>query len=130
MGDLLASSKHADEPVVSDEVANKLMEVEILYILASRPAATGELVAQLKGTFGLETDSTQVGQMIEKLDTLRWIRKFSSFEADGSLSGSIREAFSITPMGLAKLGGWIESLSEIALTMQLGLHQRVVVDED
>jgi len=41
-----------------------------------------------------------------------------------------QESFSITPLGLSLLSEWIESLSEITLTMQLGLNQRVITAEE
>jgi len=44
---------------VMNEIADKLSEVEVLYILASKPRNLVQLVTQLENTFGLQ--STPIG---------------------------------------------------------------------
>lgn len=110
------------------EIAGKLDVVEVLYVLASKPAIVLDLNGRLKAAFGLEMDFSRVGEVVEILDSRRLIRKFSNYSNE---SQSIpQEALTITALGLSKLGEWIESLSEIALTMQLGLDQRIVVSRE
>ena len=51
----------------SREVTQKLVDVEMLYILASKPKSLMELTAQLKTTFGLETTSNVVKENLADL---------------------------------------------------------------
>jgi len=108
------------------EIAVKLDTVEVLYVLALRPANISNLGDRLKSTFGFEMDSSRITDVIEILHSSGLIRKFSNYLDESQALRSPQEAFSITPLGLSKLAEWIESLSEITLTMQLGLDQRIV----
>ncbi len=128
MGNLLAPDEL--DPRAVSEIAAKLTEVEVLYILASKPAAVAELLGRVRNTFGLEADPIQIEDVVDTLDSRKLIRRFSSFPGETSHVGPSEESFSITLLGLVKLGKWIESLSEIAIIMQLGLNQRVVVAKD
>jgi len=116
----------------SREITQKLAGVEILYILASKPKTLTELTAQLKTTFGLETVSTAVVENLLDLRSRKFVRSFSSHPIlnQPAADNSSHESFSITPLGLSTLSEWIESLSEITLTMQLGLNQRVTIAEE
>ena len=113
-----------------NEIADKLIIVETLYILAASPASPREVVNRLKSIFGLDSNENRVIGVLGGLADRNLIRKFSNFP-DQTLSLNLSsESFSITPLGLKKLGEWLESLSEITLTMQLGLNQRLVVTKE
>ncbi len=116
----------------SREITQKLADVEILYILASKPKSLTELTARLKKTFGLETTSAVVKENLLDLRLRKFVRSFSNHPvANQSVADNFHhESFSITPLGLSTLSEWIESLSEVTLTMQLGLDQRVTVAEE
>ena len=119
----------ASYPMQTTEIARKLTEVEILYVLACKPKTLSELAAQMETTFGLETMDGMVTENLLTLKSRKFVRSFSNQPiANQSDSNDFAfESFSITPLGLSILGQWIESLSEITLTMQLGLHQRVAI---
>jgi hypothetical protein len=121
-----------DDSLEVNEVAGKLIEVEVLYVTSSKPAKLHELAGRLKATFGLDAKPHEINEAIESLESQRVIRRLSNYPIDAS-THSIEistDTFSITPLGLGKLGDWIESLSEIVLTMQLGLDQRVLVSNE
>jgi hypothetical protein len=109
------------------DVASRLTEIEVLYAVASKPLSAQDLVGRLETTFGLETDIASIGEVLSGLVDLGLIRRFSNSSYPNPSS---RESFSITPTGITKLSRWIESLSEITLTMQLGLHQRIAIAEE
>ncbi len=110
----------------ANEIADSLVGVEALYILAANPATTREVVSRLRTNFGLDAETDQIRPVLANLITRKLIRNF------GSLPGQVTplDSFSITPLGLSTLSKWLESLSEITLTMQLGLSQRLVVAEE
>jgi len=62
----------------SREITQKLADIEILYILASKPKTSTELTAQLKTTFGLETVSAVVTENLVDLGSRKFVRSFSS----------------------------------------------------
>jgi len=107
----------------SGEIAAKLIEVEVLYGFAPKPFTISELSNRLQTSFGLETDRTSLEETVDNLVSDGLLRNFSNYSADPE------KFFSITPDGLSKLGEWIESLSEITLMMQLGLHQRIAMTD-
>jgi len=115
---------------VQYEIAQKLYEVEVLYILASKPLSLNQLVDKMKTTFGLVTNPVELKRVLDMLDSGRLARKFSGYPKDNPPIGVSQESFSITPLGLRKFGHSLEALAEITLTMQLGLEQRVVVAEE
>jgi len=113
-----------------NEIADKLVIIETLYILAASPASPRDVVSRLKSIFGFDSNEDQVVEVLGGLADRNLIRKFSNLP-DQTLSLKLSsESFSITPLGLKKLGEWLESLSEITLTMQLGLNQRLVVAKE
>jgi hypothetical protein len=123
MGNLVGSKT----PSELSDVASRLTEIEVLYAVASKPLSAQDLVDRLETTFGLETDIVSIGVVLAGLVDSGFIRRFSS---SGYPNPSSRESFSIAPTGITKLSRWIESLSEITLTMQLGLHQRIAIAEE
>jgi len=126
MGELIVSSESTKSHEAS-EIVDKLVEVETLYVLASKPAALPDLVSRLRTIFGFESN-LGISGVLEELQSRKLIRKFSNYPS--TVVGSGQESFSITPLGLSKLSNWLESLSEITLTMQLGLDQRITVAQD
>jgi len=113
----------------TDEIAESLITVETLYIIASNPVSLRELTGRLKTNFGMNVSADQVNQVLENLVEGRMIRKFVNIPGNGTAETGL-EAFSITPLGLSRLSKWLESLSEITLTMQLGLNQRLASAEE
>jgi hypothetical protein len=89
-----------------------------------------ELTAQLRTTFGLETTSNVVKENLVDLRSRKLVRSFSNHPNQQLADNFPYESFSITPLGLSTLSEWIESLSEVTLTMQLGLNQRVSIAEE
>ena len=114
----------------TDEIAENLITVEILYIIAANPTSAREMIARLKTNFGLVAEADHVNVHLENLIVERMIRKFATIPGQDASAGVSQEAFSITPFGLSNLGRWLESLSEITLTMQLGFKQRLASAED
>lgn len=112
------------------EIACKLDIVEVLYVLASKPGTVSDLNSRLRATFGFEMEFSRSREVIEILDSRKLVRKFSNYQSENHSAVSSQEAFSITPAGLTKLDEWLQSLSEITLTMQLGLDQRILVSEE
>jgi hypothetical protein len=126
MGELVVSESTKSRGV--NEISDKLVEVETLYVLASKPVALQDLVSRLRTIFAFESNIDGVNEVLEQLQSRKMVRRFSYYPT--TAIGSGQESFSITPLGLSKLGEWLESLSEITLTMQLGLDQRIMVAED
>ncbi|MDA4110999.1 MAG: hypothetical protein OK439_00560 [Thaumarchaeota archaeon] len=111
-----------------DCLQEKLIDVEILYILTSKPTNISELKNNLNSTFGLKVDISALSEKLAELESEKLVRWFQ-LQPTGSksaLNGLVEKSFSVTPKGLITLQGWIESLSEITLTLQLGLNQRVI----
>jgi len=113
-----------------NEIADKLVIIETLYILAASPASPRDVVSRLKSIFGFDSNEDQVVEVLGGLADRNLIRKFSNLPDQTLSLKLLSESFSITPLGLKKLGEWLESLSEITLTMQLGLNQRLVVAKE
>jgi len=86
----------------------------------------------LKTTFGLETVSAVVKEKLLDLKSRKFVGSFSNHPISNQhvADNLPYESFAITPVGLSTLSGWIESLSEVTLTMQLGLNQRVTIAEE
>jgi hypothetical protein len=125
------SNASGNHELKNREISQKLCDVEILYILASNPKTLETLVGRLKTIFGLETVTKVVLDRLTELMSHKLVISFSSRlegqKVDGNYS---HESFSLTPLGLNALSEWIEALSEITLTMQLGLDQRIMVAEE
>jgi hypothetical protein len=113
-----------------NEIADKLVVVETLYILAPNSASPREVVGRLKNIFGFDSNGDRVMAVLESLAARNLIRKSSNFADQSPSLNLLSESYSITPHGLRKLGEWLESLSEITLTMQLGFNQRLVACEE
>lgn len=62
-----------------NEIADKLVIVEILYILAANPASTREVGSSLKTIFGLDSDGDRMAEVLESLVARNLVRKFSNF---------------------------------------------------
>lgn len=103
------------------ELSHKLSDIEILFLLASRPHSLSNLADQLKSTFGSDLAPDMVFGIVDELITQGLVRRYSNIYEETSSS------YSITPLGLSKLAERLESLSEIVLKMQLGLNQQVLV---
>jgi hypothetical protein len=120
-----------DYELQNREISQKLCDVEILYILSSNPKTLETLVGRLKYIFGLEIGTKVVLDRLTELILQKLVISFSSRLEGQQIGGNYsHESFSLTPLGLNTLSQWIEALSEITLTMQLGLDQRIMVAEE
>jgi hypothetical protein len=110
-----------------NEISEKLIGIEVLYVLASKPCGNSELASRLMTTFGFEVDSKTLEDVIEELESLHLVGGSSNYSGNKPLD--THDLFSVTSLGMTKLREWIESLSEITLTMQFGLHQRLATPQ-
>lgn len=121
----LYSSYESD---VTQAVAHQLIEVEILYLLSYQPMTGSSLNDSLRRIFDLRVSLSELSGKLRYLEKEGLVKSVVSF---GNGVGnkdhtSIESGYSITPLGSKALATYIESLSTVALTMQLGLNQKLV----
>jgi hypothetical protein len=117
------------EVTKTDEIAESLVTVEILYILASNPASQLQILNRLRTNFDLIADADRVKKVMEELIAGRMIGNSQIFSGMNP-SRRHRKLSRLRLSGLSKLSELLESLSEITLTMQLGLNQRLASAEE
>jgi DNA-binding PadR family transcriptional regulator len=109
----------------SSNLIRRIADVEILYVLSSKPMSAKNLIEALKTTFELSISS---GITRELLANLASEDKVAVFRRTGSSeSASFDDIYGTTQRGLKLLKESVESLSEIVLTMQLGFNQKLLL---
>ena len=109
----------------STQLAQRLADVEILCLLSFQSMTINYLTDSLRTTFGLSISLPAVGEILSQLEidyAIEPIRKVGSPEPNISSD----KVYAITTRGLKLLKEYIGSLSEIALTMQLGFNQKII----
>ena len=102
-------------------VREKVLDLEILYLLNLRPKRASELRNLLVSTFRVNASDEIIASRISYLVSLGLARM-----SVGSATQVDNCMYSLTPKGAKELDEGIQSLSEIALTMQLSLTQPLV----
>ncbi|MGI0090288.1 MAG: hypothetical protein ACREBS_01135 [Nitrososphaerales archaeon] len=106
----------------STSVALQLLDVEILYLISYRPLTLNNLVDSFNSTFDLFVSPSA---LFGRLRYLERADKLKSFQKLG-VGSDYGELYSITLFGSKKLSGNMQSISEIALTMRLGINPKVI----
>lgn len=109
----------------SEQLIQRLADVEILYILSYQPMKLNNLVDSLRATFDLSFGQASVYEILANLESESLVAVFRKTESSVH-SESSDDVYGITPAGLKLLKGHIESLSSITLTMQLGFGQKLI----
>ncbi|MDG6905102.1 MAG: hypothetical protein JRN20_04875 [Nitrososphaerota archaeon] len=119
-------SANKDVQSISDsgQLVQRLADVEILYLLSLQPLELNNLVRTLRTTFEYSTVKGTVSQLLASLEAEGLVASFRKEATE--LGNSCSELFGITPTGLKLLRVHVESISGMALTMQLGYNQKLV----
>jgi DNA-binding PadR family transcriptional regulator len=107
----------------SQELVQRLADLEILYILSFQPMKLNGLVDSLRTAFDLSASRATVREILANLEAENLI---AAFRESAEHKDSSDDVYGIAPIGLKLLKRYIESLSEITLTMQLGFSQMLV----
>ncbi|MDG6995418.1 MAG: hypothetical protein JRN52_05805 [Nitrososphaerota archaeon] len=102
-------------------VREKVLDLEILYLLNLRPKRASELRDLLESMFRVKASDEIVASRISYLVSSGLARM-----TVGSATQADKWMYSLTPKGAKEMDEGIQSLSEIALTMQLSLTQPLV----
>ena len=104
------------------DVKEKVLDLEILYLLNLKPSKPRELGRFLLEIFELDLKETFISSRLDHLVFSDLIKKTKEETA-----GNEEALFSLTPRGAKSLDGGIQKLSQIALTMQLSLAQPLII---
>ena len=108
----------------SEQLVQRLADIEILYMLSFQPMTLNNLVDSLRATFDLPSARGTIGEILANLEAEGLVSVFRKSESQNRYSAD--DLYGISPVGLKLLRGDIKSLSEIALTMQLGFSQKLM----
>ena len=103
------------------DVREKVLDLEILYLLNLKPRRLCELGRFLLEIFELDLKQTCISSRLDHLVSSDLIKKTKE-----ETVGNEEVLFSVTTRGTKALDDGIQKLSEIALTMQLALTQPLV----
>lgn len=107
----------ADQLENKNNIASQLLDVEIMYLVNQGPKRLSEIRTALAKVFGIEPEMTTITLRVRELTAKGFVMKL---ETNGDA------IYALTSEGHHLLGEFIESISQIALTMQLGLNQKLV----
>ena len=116
-------SRQSDPSSTAKNIAHQLLDVELLYLLNLRPESLRGLSRYLITAFGIDPGATSIFTRLKALERSGLVMVLPEQASSG-------EIYAISPLGTQKLGEGIESLSEISLTMQLGLCQKLTKISD
>lgn len=108
----------------SEQLVQRLADVEILYLLSFQPLKLNNLVQSLRTTFDFTSGKNTVRQILANLEAEGLVAAFR--KENGELGDSSEDLFGISPVGLRLLKIYVDSLSATALTMQLGFNQKLM----
>jgi DNA-binding PadR family transcriptional regulator len=106
-------------------VSQRLADAEILYVLSFQPMKIMNLIDSLRTTFDLSVTHEVALDIISNLESGKLLAAFRK-TGESEMGDSSDDVYGITPYGLKLLKEFVESLSQIALTMQLGFNQKLV----
>lgn len=108
----------------AEQIVQRLAGVEILYALSFQPMKLDGLIESARRTFGLAFGSGTLHEILANLEAeglVAVLRKELQSDKDSS-----EDVYGITSVGLKLLKEYIESLSQMTLTMQLGFDQKLL----
>jgi hypothetical protein len=119
--------KLADQSSELDiKIVGNLQKTEVLYVFASRPGTVSEAIDRLNRAFGLNPKTEGITEIVDAFVSRGLIKEFPESSHELEQENSSKRSYVITTLGASLLRESIDALSEVILTMQLGLNERFI----